>query len=105
MIDGESVNFVRIVGMKRCRSRFYFLLFITSLNLGFITITIILGIALIGMRGETVVQITLLLTLTVSLIDFFVGSFIPATSYKRRHGFEGYSCKEKLFIENKVILL
>jgi hypothetical protein len=64
-----------------------------NIYLGVITMTIILGIALIGMRGETVVQITLLITLCASLLDFFIGSLMPVTSYKRRHGFEGYSCK------------
>ncbi|CAF0819995.1 unnamed protein product [Adineta ricciae] len=73
VIDGESVNIVRIIGV--------------------ITMTIILGIALIGMRGETIVQITLLITLSASLLDFFIGSLMPVTSYKRRHGFEGYSWK------------
>ncbi|CAF0850672.1 unnamed protein product [Adineta steineri] len=73
VIDGESVNAVRIIGV--------------------ITMTIILGIALIGMRGELVVQTTLLIILSASLLDFFVGSLMPVTSYKRRHGFEGYSWK------------
>ncbi|CAF3190851.1 unnamed protein product [Rotaria socialis] len=71
--DGESVNIVRIIGV--------------------ITITIILGIALIGMRGETVVQIILLIALSASLLNFFIGSLLPVTEYKRRHGFEGYSWK------------
>ncbi len=57
--------------------------------------TLILGIALIGMRGESVVQILLLITLFASLLDFFIGSLMPVTPYKRRHGFEGYSCKGK----------
>lgn len=52
-----------------------------------------LGIALIGMRSETAVQIILLITLLASLLDFFIGSVLPVTEYKRRHGFEGYSCK------------
>ncbi|CAF1426398.1 unnamed protein product [Rotaria magnacalcarata] len=73
VVDGESVNVVRIIG--------------------FITMTIILGIALIGMRGETIVQIVLLVTLSASLLDFFIGSLLPTTPYKRRHGFEGYSWK------------
>ena len=55
--------------------------------------TVILCIALIGMRGETVVQIGLLIILSASLLNFFIGSFLPVTSFKRRHGFEGYSCK------------
>ena len=55
--------------------------------------TVILGIALIGMRGETVVQIVLLITLSASLLNFFIGSFLPVTAEKRRHGFEGYSCR------------
>ena len=55
--------------------------------------TLILCIALIGMRGETVVQITLLIILTASLFNFFIGSLLPPTPFKRRHGFEGYSCK------------
>ncbi|CAF3821224.1 unnamed protein product [Adineta steineri] len=73
VVDGNSVNVVRVIGV--------------------ITMTFILGIALIGMRGETVVQITLLITLTASLLNFFIGSFLPPTPYKRRHGFEGYSWK------------
>ncbi|CAF1237165.1 unnamed protein product [Adineta steineri] len=73
VVDGNSVNVVRVIGV--------------------ITMTFILGIALIGMRGETVVQITLLITLSASLLNFFIGSFLPPTPYKRRHGFEGYSWK------------
>jgi hypothetical protein len=49
------------------------------------------------MRGETVVQITLLITLSASLLNFFIGSLLPVTAYKRRHGFEGYSCKLLFF--------
>jgi solute carrier family 12 sodium/potassium/chloride transporter 2 len=52
-----------------------------------------LGVALIGMRGETVVQITLLITLSASLFNFFIGSLLPMTEFKRRHGFVGYSCE------------
>ncbi len=55
-------------------------------NLRVITMTIILGM---GMHVETVVQITL----CASLLEFFIGSLMSATPYKRRHGFEGYSCK------------
>ncbi|CAF1118554.1 unnamed protein product [Adineta ricciae] len=73
IIEGDSVNVVRIIGV--------------------ITMTVVLCIALIGMRGETVVQITLLITLSASLINFFIGSILPPTAYKRRHGFEGYSWK------------
>ncbi|CAF2861873.1 unnamed protein product [Rotaria sp. Silwood2] len=73
IVDGNSVNVVRIIGV--------------------IAMTIILGIALIGMRGETFVQIILLITLSASLLDFFIGSLLPATEYKKRHGFEGYSWK------------
>jgi hypothetical protein len=60
--------------------------------------TIILGVALIGMRGETVVQVVLLITLSASLLNFFIGSFLPVTNFKRRHGFEGYSCQLLLSI-------
>jgi len=70
-----------------------------KINLGVITMTIILGIALIGMRGETIVQITLLITLSASLLNFFIGSLMPVTAYKRRHGFEGYSCKGERLVE------
>ncbi|CAF2513326.1 unnamed protein product [Rotaria sp. Silwood2] len=73
VVDGESVNVVRIIG--------------------FITMTIMLGVSLIGMRGESIVQIVLLITLSASLLDFFIGSLMPATPYKRQHGFEGYSWK------------
>ncbi|CAF1206413.1 unnamed protein product [Rotaria sordida] len=73
VVDGESVNVVRIIG--------------------FITMTIMLGIALTGMRGESIVQIILLITLSGSLLDFLIGSLMPTTPYKRRHGFEGYSWK------------
>ena len=63
------------------------------MSAGVITMTLILGVALIGMRGETIVQIILLITLSASLLNFFIGSFLPATAHKRRHGFVGYSCK------------
>jgi hypothetical protein len=65
--------------------------------------TFILCIALIGMRGETVVQITLLITLSASLLNFFIGSLLPVTDYKRRHGFEGYSCKFFFFFEKNFL--
>lgn len=61
--------------------------------------TLILCVALIGMRGETVVQIILLITLTTSLLNFFLGSFLPATAHKRRHGFVGYSCQLMMDVE------
>jgi len=51
-------------------------------NLGVITMTTILGIALMGMHVETVVQITLLITLCASLLYFFIGSLMSDTPYK-----------------------
>ena len=91
VIDAESVNAVRVIGKRRSmgverRNS-------TEHFTGVITMTVILGIALIGMRGETVVQIVLLITLSASLLNFFIGSFLPVTAEKRRHGFEGYSCR------------
>jgi hypothetical protein len=89
-IDGDSVNIVRIIGKI---SRLVQVTGSLIADLGVITMTLILGVALIGMRGETVVQIVLLITLSASLLNFFIGSLLPVTANKRRHGFEGYSCK------------
>jgi hypothetical protein len=89
VVDGKSVNIVRIIGRNLARLGF---MYSKNINLGVIAMTFLLGVALIGMRGETVVQITLLITLSASLVDFFIGSLLPITAYKRRHGFQGYSC-------------
>ena len=72
---------------------------IKHFNVGFFTITFIFVVALIGMRGETIVQITLLIILTAALLDFFIGSVMPVTAYRRRHGFEGYSCNVETVIK------
>ena len=92
IIEGDSVNVVRIIGRKTFFDQAVFQAY-SHWHVGVITMTVVLCIALIGMRGETVVQITLLITLSASLLNFFIGSVLPPTAYKRRHGFEGYSCR------------
>ncbi|CAF0908848.1 unnamed protein product, partial [Didymodactylos carnosus] len=59
--------------------------------IGVITMTVILFIALIGLKWETTVQIGLLLTLTASLLSFLIGTCMPISQTKRQQGFVGYS--------------
>lgn len=103
VIDGESVNVVRVIGMFKCIAARSCLRMMNGIS-GVITMTLILGIALIGMRGETVVQIILLITLCASLVDFFIGSVMPVTVYKRKHGFEGYSCESAVLMRERSTL-
>ncbi|CAF0721500.1 unnamed protein product [Didymodactylos carnosus] len=64
-----------------------------SLGPGVLTMTLILFIALIGLKWETTVQIGLLITLSTSILNFLIGTWMPISQTKRRHGFEGYSWK------------
>ncbi|XP_072320913.1 solute carrier family 12 member 1 isoform X2 [Eucyclogobius newberryi] len=65
---------------------------------GCITVVLLLGISLAGMEWEAKAQIVLLVILLVAIVNVFVGTFIPATDYKKAEGFFNYN--SKIFMEN-----
>ncbi|KAI6237628.1 Amino acid permease-associated region domain containing protein [Aphelenchoides besseyi] len=70
IIDG-GLNDVRIVGLVTC--------------------SILFCIVLIGTNFESKMQIGLLIILLISILDYFVGSFIPPNEFQQRRGITGYS--------------
>ncbi|XP_067665544.1 solute carrier family 12 member 3-like [Haliotis asinina] len=77
-ITGDSINEVRIIGVA--------------------TSFLILGIVLIGLDFESKAQLVLLVVLMAAIVNFFVGTFLPATPERQATGFVGYS--GKLLMEN-----
>ncbi|XP_060571592.1 solute carrier family 12 member 3-like [Ruditapes philippinarum] len=70
-ITGDSINEVRIIGLA--------------------TSCLCLAIVLIGMEWEAKAQLVLLAILSIALIDFFVGTFIPPDDEKKWKGVVGYN--------------
>ncbi|XP_067665686.1 solute carrier family 12 member 2-like isoform X1 [Haliotis asinina] len=68
--------------------------------IGFITISLLLAIAIIGMDWEARAQLILLAVLVIGLVNFLVGCVIPPTEAKKVKGFVGFS--SDLFIENML---
>lgn len=59
--------------------------------MGSITLTVLLGIAIVGMEWITRVQKVLLVLLCFSQLDFVIGSFIDQDPLERAQGFVGYN--------------
>eukprot|EP01135_Chromosphaera_perkinsii_P003347 Nk52_evm47s240 gene=Nk52_evmTU47s240 len=57
---------------------------------GVITITLLLGIAVVGMSWESKVQVILLGILLLAIVNFMVGTFIPHSAGDEAKGFVGY---------------
>ncbi|XP_060571588.1 solute carrier family 12 member 3-like [Ruditapes philippinarum] len=70
-ITGNSINEVRIIGLATC--------------------CLCLGIVLIGMEWEAKAQLVLLAILSLAVINFFVGTFIPPDDEKKWKGVVGYN--------------
>ncbi|CAF0929755.1 unnamed protein product [Brachionus calyciflorus] len=62
--------------------------------IGLITVLLLLGVALIGMKWEAKVQLFLLGILVLAFINFMIGSFTPPSAEKEVKGFVGYSMKK-----------
>uniref|UniRef100_A0A7N6B6A3 Solute carrier family 12 member 2 n=1 Tax=Anabas testudineus TaxID=64144 RepID=A0A7N6B6A3_ANATE len=57
--------------------------------IGTITVILLLGISVAGMEWEAKAQVFLLVVLTIAIINFFIGTFIPVKA-KESSGFFGY---------------
>ncbi|XP_029112009.1 solute carrier family 12 member 1 isoform X1 [Scleropages formosus] len=68
--------------------------------IGCITLVLLLGISLAGMEWEAKAQIFLLIILLVAIVNFFIGTVIPATKDKKSKGFFNYQAS--IFAENFV---
>uniref|UniRef100_A0A8C9TY44 Solute carrier family 12 member 3 n=1 Tax=Scleropages formosus TaxID=113540 RepID=A0A8C9TY44_SCLFO len=66
--------------------------------IGCITLVLLLGISLAGMEWEA--KIFLLIILLVAIVNFFIGTVIPATKDKKSKGFFNYQAS--IFAENFV---
>lgn len=66
--------------------------------IGIIVVTILLGIALIGMEWENKAQIFLLIILLAAMLNFFIGTFFTPDNEQKAQGFFGF--KVDLFTEN-----
>uniref|UniRef100_A0A670J5S2 Solute carrier family 12 member 3 n=1 Tax=Podarcis muralis TaxID=64176 RepID=A0A670J5S2_PODMU len=67
---------------------------------GVITITVLLGIALAGMEWEAKAQVVFFFVIMISFINYFVGTFIPATPEKMSKGYFSYRSKANNFLDN-----
>uniref|UniRef100_A0A8D2IGM7 Solute carrier family 12 member 3 n=1 Tax=Varanus komodoensis TaxID=61221 RepID=A0A8D2IGM7_VARKO len=65
---------------------------------GVITITVLLGIALAGMEWEAKAQVVFFFVIMISFINYFIGTFIPATPEKMAKGY--FSYRGDIFLEN-----
>uniref|UniRef100_A0A670J579 Solute carrier family 12 member 3 n=1 Tax=Podarcis muralis TaxID=64176 RepID=A0A670J579_PODMU len=65
---------------------------------GVITITVLLGIALAGMEWEAKAQVVFFFVIMISFINYFVGTFIPATPEKMSKGY--FSYRTNNFLDN-----
>uniref|UniRef100_A0A0N5AW68 Solute carrier family 12 member 2 n=1 Tax=Syphacia muris TaxID=451379 RepID=A0A0N5AW68_9BILA len=70
IIDGD-MNDVRIVGIVTC--------------------AILIAVVFVGTSFESKMQIGLLVILTASIVDYFIGSFLPASKSQLLKGITGYS--------------
>lgn len=52
-----------------------------------------MAIVFIGTSFESKMQIGLLVILALSIIDYFVGTFVPVSENQLYRGITGYSCK------------
>ncbi|XP_025078245.1 solute carrier family 12 member 3-like [Pomacea canaliculata] len=77
-ITGDPLNDVRLIGCG--------------------TIVMLLCVVMVGLDFESKAQILLLVLLIVSLLNYFIGTFIPPSEEKRREGFVGY--QGSIFQEN-----
>ncbi|ESO86681.1 hypothetical protein LOTGIDRAFT_166954 [Lottia gigantea] len=78
MITGNELHDVRIIG---CAVSF-----------------LILAIVLIGLDFEAKAQLVLLFILLAAIVNYFVGSLLPASNEQKLKGFYGYS--DQLFYDN-----
>nr|CAB3266102.1 solute carrier family 12 member 2 [Phallusia mammillata] len=69
-ITGSKMNDIRIIGA--------------------ITVLVLLGITQLGMAWESKMQIVLLFILLLSILNFLIGTFIPASLSKKSDGFFNY---------------
>ena len=58
--------------------------------IGLVTVTILLGIAIIGMEWENKAQIFLLIILLSAMLNFFIGTFFKPDLNQMAQGFFGY---------------
>ncbi|XP_043913794.1 solute carrier family 12 member 3-like [Protopterus annectens] len=68
--------------------------------IGVITVTVLLAISLAGMEWEAKAQIVFFLVILVSLVNYAIGTVIPATEEKQSMGFFNY--KASIFAENFI---
>ncbi|XP_052002576.1 solute carrier family 12 member 3-like [Xyrauchen texanus] len=66
--------------------------------IGAITVVILLCITFAGMSWEAKAQILFFIAIMLSLINYFVGTFIPPTKEKQAVGFFGY--RSEIFFDN-----
>lgn len=58
--------------------------------IGAITVLVLLGITQLGMAWESKMQLVLLFILLLSMLNFLIGTFIPASLSKKSNGFFNY---------------
>ncbi|KAI1714629.1 amino acid permease domain-containing protein [Ditylenchus destructor] len=58
---------------------------------GLVTCVFLMAIVFIGTSFESKMQMGLLVILSLSILDYFIGSFLPVSDSQRRRGITGYS--------------
>ncbi|XP_076443670.1 solute carrier family 12 member 1-like [Babylonia areolata] len=59
---------------------------------------LLLGVVMIGLDFESKAQLVLLVVLIISIINYFIGTFLPPDEEKKRAGFVGYT--GEVFLNN-----
>lgn len=80
IVDGQ-LNDVRIVGVGLC----------AVLVPIAVTLIVLIGIVFIGTEFESKMQMILLVILSVSILDYFIGTLIPPNAEISLRGVTGYS--------------
>lgn len=67
------------------------------------TCVVIMTIVFIGTSFESKMQLILLVILTISIADYFIGTLLPVTDNQLQRGITGYASKFKIFIYYQLV--
>lgn len=59
-----------------------------------------MAIVFVGTSFESKMQIGLLVILTLSILNYFIGTLIPISSEQSQRGITGYSGMRRIFLSN-----
>ena len=65
-----------------------------------VTLIILLGVCLIGVSFETKMQIMLLVVLAISLVNYWIGMFIPVSEFQQSRGSVNINSKLSIIVKS-----